>query len=275
VYAANDKLAVFAVAGSVAAGVADQYSDLELDCYWLADPTDQERQRPVEALGGDLETLWSYDERDQEWSEDFRLGELDISVSNFLVSTVDAFLDDVVVRADTDPIKHMRLAAVQRCRPLTGSGIVDVWRDRAAHYPDELVERMVRRALTPQALLGWSGRDALLARGDLIVAYDLLARIEGAVVGALLALNRVYRPHELFKWQRATLGELSIAPTDLARRLEEIWDVSNDRCFDRAERLLLEVLDLVQHRVPLNLDEFRESLAARRKVIASPNVVGR
>jgi hypothetical protein len=38
VYAENEKLAAFAVAGSVGMGLADRFSDLELDCYWLSAP---------------------------------------------------------------------------------------------------------------------------------------------------------------------------------------------------------------------------------------------
>jgi hypothetical protein len=33
-YQPNPKLAALAVAGSVGSGLADQFSDLELDCYW-------------------------------------------------------------------------------------------------------------------------------------------------------------------------------------------------------------------------------------------------
>jgi hypothetical protein len=33
-YAPNRRLAVLAVAGSVGSGLADRFSDLELDCYW-------------------------------------------------------------------------------------------------------------------------------------------------------------------------------------------------------------------------------------------------
>lgn len=42
-------------------------------------------------------------------------------MSNFLAATVDQFLDDVLLATSTDPVRHMRLAAVQRCRPLIGS----------------------------------------------------------------------------------------------------------------------------------------------------------
>ena len=63
-------------------------------------------------MAGELTALWDYDQDDEEWSEDYRVGELDITVSNFLVSSVGQFLDDVLLRASTDPVRHMRLAAL-------------------------------------------------------------------------------------------------------------------------------------------------------------------
>lgn len=49
-YAGNGKLAALAVAGSVGAGLADRFSDLELDCYWPSPPGD--RTGPISGLGG-------------------------------------------------------------------------------------------------------------------------------------------------------------------------------------------------------------------------------
>ena len=45
-YAGNGKLAALTAAGSVGAGLADRFSDLELDCYWFRPPTDGERLAP-------------------------------------------------------------------------------------------------------------------------------------------------------------------------------------------------------------------------------------
>jgi hypothetical protein len=42
-YGENPGLAALAVAGSVGAGVADRFSDLELDCYWFRPPTEADR----------------------------------------------------------------------------------------------------------------------------------------------------------------------------------------------------------------------------------------
>src|SRR5271169_2415849 len=81
-YAGNGKLAALAVAGSVGAGLADRFSDLELDCYWSSPPGDPDRIGPIGALGGELTGFWEYDEDDHEWSEDYLLGDLGVTVSN-------------------------------------------------------------------------------------------------------------------------------------------------------------------------------------------------
>ena len=107
-YAGNDKLAALTVAGSVGAGLADGFSDLELDCYWAGPPGDLDRSGPVNVLGGELEALWDYDHDEQEWSDDYRLGDLQVTVSSFLVSTIDRFIDDVVLR--TTPIRSSTCA---------------------------------------------------------------------------------------------------------------------------------------------------------------------
>ena len=76
-------------------------------------------------------------------------------MSSFLVSTIDRFVDDVVLQADTDPVKHMRVAALHRSRPLHGPELISRWRARAAAYPDKLMAAVVERSLSPDVLTGW------------------------------------------------------------------------------------------------------------------------
>jgi hypothetical protein len=147
-YASNKKLAALAVAGSVGTGLADRFSDLELDCYWLAPPGDLDRRGPVRELGGDSEVIWDYAPDIEEWSDDYQLGDLHVSISSFLVATIERFLDDVIVRTDTDPVKHIRLAALQRCHPLIGVELMRTWRSRAGLYPDTLVAAVVEQRLS-------------------------------------------------------------------------------------------------------------------------------
>ena len=46
------------------------------------------------------------------------------------------------------------------------------------------------------------------------------------MVGAVLALNGVYLPHNQLKWQRALIADLGLAPPLLAERLELMANAS-------------------------------------------------
>ncbi len=268
-YTRNPKLAALTVAGSVGAGMADRYSDLELDCYWSQAPENADRTGPVKALGGELIALWDYDSDEEEWSEDYRLGELDVTVSNFVTSTIDRWLDAVSRHADTDPVKHMRLAAVQRSQPLAGETLIASWRDRTG-YPDRLVEIMVERTLDPAVLRGWAAREALACRGDGLAARDLLTRIGNAVAKVVLALNRVYLPHRQLKWQRHLLSGLTVAPADLTDRLDQLVSSPLAGAFPVAERLLDDTIQLAEGRTGADLSSFRAELAERRRPLDRP-----
>jgi len=269
-YQPNPKLAALAVGGSVGSGLADQFSDLELDCYWFSAPGDSDRAGPINALGGHLTALWDYDQDDEEWSEDYRLGELDVTVSNFLTDTIERFLDQVVEHADTDPVKHMRLAALQRSCPLLGAELMASWRVRAGGYPDELVSAMVERALNPWVLGSWAAREALVARGDDLAVQALLSGIGYAVVGSVLALNRVYLPHTRLKWQRHLIAGLEVVPGRLTERLELLSAARHTEALLAAEALLTDIVLLAEARTGADLGPFREELAGRRRAIGPP-----
>ncbi|QUQ66251.1 hypothetical protein JJ691_39780 [Kutzneria sp. CA-103260] len=266
-YGVKDNLAAVTVAGSVGAGLADRWSDLELDCYWRQPPTDADRRGPIERLGVDLETFWDYDPDDQEWSEDYRLGGLGVTVSNFTVDVVDGILDVVVGQASTDPLAHMRVAAIQRCQPLRGGDLVQAWRMRADKYPDRLVAAMVEKSLTPGVLAGWPAREALVERGDTIAVHALLGRIEQAVFAAVSALNRIYQPHRLGKWQRHHMARFTIAPNEFARRLDDLGQGPHHERLATAEALLAETVTLVGEHSAADLTALSDVLGQRRKPV--------
>ena len=267
VYAGNRNLAALAVAGSVGAGIADRFSDLELDCYWFRAPADAERLAPVRSLGGELTALWDYDQDEQEWSEDYLVGELGVTVSNFLVSSVEQFLDDVLVRASTDPVRHMRLAALQRCRALAGPELMASWRARADTFPRTLVSALVEQALAPEVLTGWSAREALVSRGDDLAVRDLLTRTGLAAVRAILALNRVYLPHRQLKWQRHLTTGLRLVPGRLTERLESLSNGQPGEALQAAQALLAEIVSLAESHCDADIGGFREALSERRPAI--------
>jgi hypothetical protein len=266
-YRSEGRLVALTVAGSVGAGLADRWSDLELDCYWSEPPSESERRAPLERVGAADVVVWDYDPADREWSEDYTVGRLAVNVSNFTADTVEGFLDCVIDHADIDPVKHMRLAAIQRCTALRGDRIVDAWRVRATEYPDALVDAMVAESLRPSVLDGWEARDAWVDRDDAIALHALLTRIEQAIVGGVLALGRVYMPHRHPKWQRALLTDCAITPASLPERLASIWHASLRDGLASGESLLGDVVALAEQHSRAELTPFRERLGTRRSPI--------
>jgi hypothetical protein len=184
-------------------------------------------------------------------------------VSNFLVGSVERFLDDVLVRASTDPVRHMRLAALQRYRPLFGEELMGSWRARACTFPRELVSVLVEQALALEVLTGWSAREALVSRGDSLAVRDLLTRTGLAAVRAILALNRVYLPHRQLKWQRHLTAGLGLVPEHLAERLESLSNGRPEEALQAAEALLAEIVTLAEARCDADIGAFREALSER------------
>lgn len=187
-----------------------------------------------------------------------------MTVSNFTTGTVEQFLDDVIRRADTDPVKHMRLAALQRSRPLLGADLITSWRARADRFPCELATALVQQALAEEVLTGWAARDALAARGDDLAARDVLTRVGQAVVRAVLAVNRVYLPHRQLKWQRHLLSGLAAVPHRLTERLEALTASPPAQAFPAAQTLLGDTVLLAEERTGTDLSAFRQALAQRR-----------
>jgi hypothetical protein len=174
-----------------------------------------------------------------------------------------------VLRGDTDPVKHMRLAALQRCQPLYGPELITAWRARAV-YPDQLVAAMVERTLSPDMLRGWGAREALACRGDDLAVRDLLARAGQAVFGAVLALNGVYSPHRTIKWQRHLTGELDVLPERFADRLDLLWTSGNAQALKVAETLLDDIVQLVQAHTDADISSFSEELSQHRRAVDPP-----
>lgn len=264
VYAGNPKVAATAAAGSVGSGLADEWSDLELDVYWHAPPTDDDRRHPIDVLGGDIEQYWPYDADEEEWGEEYSLGGLGVGVSSFAVESVRRFIRRVTVEGDPAPIVQVRVAAIRAAAPLTGVDLLAEWKQRAETYPDLLQRRMVARYLRPERLAGWHLREALVHRGDLLALHRIIGRAERSVVGALHGLNRVFLGNPLMKWEQATVSQFRLAPPDLLQRLAAAW-MGDVRARVRAvEGLLGETLELAERELGMSFAETRRVLARRR-----------
>jgi hypothetical protein len=260
-YAANPKVRAVLLAGSVARGIADRFSDIEIDIFWAEPPTDEDRTVPIERSGWDL--LYRHVD-ENEWADGFFIEGIKVDTSQFLVSTLDRWLEDVLVRGDTNPEYQVRITAIQHGRPLYGADLIERWRAQVAIYPESLAHAMVAEysAFRPHYLLAM-----LAVRDDVLVLHQDLVAAEQQILSVLMGINRVYAPHPYHKWLDWEVSQLPIAPPDLNRRLRSILR-EEPRAAVQAIRVLIdETFALVEQHLP-NFD-----LSAARAEFGQPRTL--
>ena len=266
-YAANPKARVVMVAGSTGRGTADRYSDLEIDVYWSAPPTDAERRAAVEAAGGALLELWPYEE--DEWAEEISFGGFHAGTSTFLVETMERYLREVVDDFSTRPNPQMRLASALQAQTLVGEDLVARWRAKAAAYPAGLAHAMLRENLVFDGF-GYA-EEMLAARDDRLLLYDIFCRVERQALGALLGLNRLYLPNPGFKGLDELIGQMAVAPPDLAARLKGAFHLPPVEGVRHLHALIDEIFALVETHAPeFDTGPYREKVRRRRGVWDQP-----
>ena len=242
-YAANDGVAAVLLAGSVARGLADERSDLEVDVYWKRPPSDAERRAVVDEAGW----AWVYSVVDEdEWADGVRIDGVKVDTSQFLTTTIDGYLD-ALRTGDTEPELQVRATALLDGRALSGDDLIETWRARLTSYPEPLALAMVEAGMPPRPV---ERLEMLVARDDpLLLARDLVEGLHG-LLDALFAVNRRYVPHPFHKWLDYECGLLDLAPADLNSRARQVLSVSPAQAVEVFIGLAEETLDLVERHVP-------------------------
>lgn len=250
-YAENPKAEVVMVAGSVGRGTADAYSDVEIDVYYSAAPTESERVEAVRRCGAALDHL---NEDEVEWEEQMSFSGFPAATSTFLSSTMETFLDRVVDAGDPDPEAQVRLFSLLNAETVVGESKVERWRARARRYPDSLQLLTLKQSLQFGSL--FRNVDMLLARNDVTGLYDGMLDCQKRIVRAILALNRTYlpTPEPIPKLDEVIAG-MEVKPKDLSARLKQVLLDEPHTGVERLEKVIHEVLELVAGRVSgLSLD---------------------
>lgn len=243
-YAANPKVAAVLLAGSVARGLADEFSDIEIDIFWHAPPTDEDRSAPIERAGWPI-VYRHVDEH--EWADGFLIAGVKVDTSQFLVNTIDRWLDDALMRAETEPEYQVRITAIQHGQPLYGAELIERWRARTAEYPAALAHAMVAQYLDFRSC---ELMEMLAARDDVLLLHQDLVAVEQQILSVLMGVNRMYAPHPFHKWLEWEIGQLTIAPPDLNRRLRQILRAEPRAAVDQLNQLIEETFALVEQHLP-------------------------
>lgn len=262
-YGKNPKVKAIMVAGSVGRGVADRYSDLEVDVYYSEPPIKEERIVSARGCGGEGVELA---EDEIEWEEQFCVNGFHVATSTFLVSTMERLLDETVDHCKVDEDAQMRLHSVLHSKAFLGDDLIEGWQERARHYPDGLVHAMLAGNLR---FRGFGYAESMFAaRDDALALYEIFVGIGRQVMGALMGLNRMYLPTPSgLKWMDESIDMMAIKPVDLSARMKRAFQVDLVDGVREWHILVDEVLALVDQHVPnFNTSPYREQLVKRRQV---------
>ncbi len=250
------------VAGSVARGYADAYSDLEMPCFWETLPSDDTRHAIAAALGAEF--LYGYDGPSLE--DQLLVSGFQVDMWHNTVAVEEATIDGVLHGYRTDLGDSNFMDTIRACIPLYGEDIIRGWKERAQAYPDELALRAIRERLPAfqTSQLALAGQ-----RDNPTEFYAGLSQLQQAIFLVLLALNQTYFP--TFKWMYRVLESLAIQPKDTAQRLRCAFAVPYPEAVANMACLLDETLALVEQRFPqLDTAWARRRLAYTRAAYEKP-----
>ena len=267
VIATNPRVQAIMLAGSTSRGRADRYSDIEIGVFWSGPPSDEERMAHIEPAGGVFWELDPYNPEDKIWMEEWGLGGLKMDVRNLTVEDMERILNDVIDHYDTSEFKQATISAVQYAIPLYNTLLLERWKTKLASYPEELGRAMVAEHLL---LYEWCWQvEQLSWREDWPLVYSSLSEASRQMLAILMGLNHIYHPG--LKWLNHLIGEMQIAPPDLATRLKGIFFVEPLTAIQETRKLVLDVYDLVDKHMPtVDTQEARKLFLRQRRLFEQP-----
>jgi hypothetical protein len=261
-YTRHPSVRAIMVSGSVARGCADRWSDVEIGVFWEAFPSRDEFQTLMLETGGTAWELDPFEVGEDVQYEEYTVGSLKIDLRHMTMAGMEAVLAAVVDHAEIAQERQEIVAAVLHGIGLEGEPWLAKWRARAADYPEQLAEAMIRCSLS---LPPWWSVPMLAVRGDWHLVYAALHQASERIVGALIGLNRLYYPGS--KWLAQTLARLTLTPPNLYARLMETFRVEPPVGAEQMRLLIEETFDLITfHRPDIDLSAERATFRYRRPI---------
>lgn len=237
------------VTGSVAKGIADHNSDIDMTLYYEAELPDEEWLAEVRAGLGGGERKWLVESRDEgSLMEAYHLNGVEVQIGHITIAAWEGVLDTVLVGLDVESPLQKALEGTLICIALHGEEWIERWKEQARAYPDALAEAMVRKHLNFFPV--WALLAQFTTRDAVIWYHQTLVESAQNIIAILAGLNRLYFTTFQFKRMRRLIGEMTIVPDRLADRLEGLFGAPMSEATLEIESLVRETLALVNEHMP-------------------------
>jgi hypothetical protein len=240
--------------GSAAAGGADPFSDIDMVVYADLQPTKQQLDAVVAAVGG------AYPDGRKLWVDGI---ECDGGVTT--IAETEQLIDDVLVRFVAKSPGQKVLEGVTGGVALHGADLIEGWQVRARVYPPELARAMVDAYLTFWPI--WRVANWVAARDMTLWYHHSLVESAENILGVLAGLNALYYSPAYFKRLRRFAAQMTVAPDALPDRLEALFTAAPSIAVLELERLVADTVALVEFNLPdVDTSRVRRDLGSRRPI---------
>jgi len=236
-----------ALTGSVALGIADGASDIDLIVFHDVLPPRAALDAARGSVGGSLRLYASQVQDGARFKEGYFMGGVRCDLGHITVAAFEADMALVLGAHSADSHAQSRLAGILDGLALHGNDLVAGFQARAAHYPDALARATVAKHLCFPPF--WTLTEMGAGRGELLHLYSAMVEAETNILGTLCGLNRVYLPGE-FKHLDRLAADLPRAPPDLAPRLRAVLRQEPKAAAEELGALIRETFALVTRHMP-------------------------
>lgn len=234
------------VSGSTVDGWADDRSDVDMSVLFATLPEESVLREACRRAGGDW--FWQQGSVEEGLVVAFRLDGIEVQIGYQHLAGFENDLDDLLLRHNPDTPNHKLAEGTLKALPLAGASRLEAWQRRLAVFPDELALAMVRHGLKPS--ISWRGMAQLVHRDTALWCRDLQVDACYRLLLILSGINRRYFTRFQVKRVHPLTARFSIAPRELADRIEALLALPPKAAFDALFALEGEVLELVAAHEP-------------------------
>lgn len=247
VFQQNPHIKAILVTGSVAKGLADGNSDIDIIMYYDQLPSEAEfeayRQAAFDSgggfYGGNAEEGFALYQYIDGIRHDFSHGRLE---------ETDTLIKEFLVEPDLENAnKQIIIDGVLTGVSLKGAAITQSWKEKLANYPPQLGRMLIEKYLRfrPHWVLQKMGVD----RNEVIFVQEELLTAVQNIFGVLCGLNQLYHPGKI-KGLNHTVAQMQHTPPNIATRLPALFEGDKQTAVNNLKTLIEETISLVETHLP-------------------------
>lgn len=236
------------VTGSVAEGLSDQYSDLDIMAYYETLPSEDDIEE-CRLQNGGAERVWVMGDRAEgAFAEAYDVHGVQCQIGHHTIEAWQGHMAQVLEKHDVESPLQKAMTGLLICKPLYGADLIAQWQRKIADYPPALSRAMVEHYL--KFFPVWGLRNWMQPRDATVWHYQIMVESAQHLLGVLAGLNRIYYTTFQFKRMHRFAAELDIVPENLSERLEKLFEPDRSVAAETLEGLVADIVALVEKHVP-------------------------